>query len=53
MRNCAAAAFSPLKKSASHFFNPAVGGTGEKEAAYAITGDNSKQWVQTKKRLTK
>jgi len=28
-----------LKKFASHFFNPAFGVTGEKEAAYAGTGE--------------
>jgi hypothetical protein len=40
LRNRNAAAFSALKKYASHFFNPAFGGTAEKEAANPVTGDN-------------
>jgi hypothetical protein len=39
-RNWNAAAFFPLKKYASHFFNSAFGGTGQKEAAYPVTGKN-------------
>jgi hypothetical protein len=42
LRNCNAAVFSPLKKFASHFFNSDFVGTGEKNAAYAVTGFNSK-----------
>jgi hypothetical protein len=38
LRNRNAAAFSPLKKYAAHFFNHAVGATGEKEAANPVTG---------------
>jgi hypothetical protein len=40
-RCCTAAAFSPLKKYAAHFFNSAFGITEEKEAAYAAAGVNS------------
>jgi hypothetical protein len=29
-----------LKKYAPHFFNSAFGGTGQKEAAYPVTGKN-------------
>jgi hypothetical protein len=42
LRNWNAAAFSTLKKYASHFFNPAFGGTVEKEAAYPVTGESKK-----------
>ncbi|OJY84283.1 MAG: hypothetical protein BGP14_18700 [Sphingobacteriales bacterium 44-15] len=35
-----AAAFCLLKKYAPHFFNPASGGTRQKEAAYPVTGKN-------------
>jgi hypothetical protein len=38
LRNRNAAAFCPLKKYATHFFNSAFGGTGQKEAAYPVTG---------------
>jgi hypothetical protein len=31
-----------LKKYATHFFNYAFGVTGEKDAAFAVTGFNSK-----------
>lgn len=34
------AAFSPVKKSASHFFTPAFGVTGEKEAPNPVTGES-------------
>ena len=34
------AAFCLLKKYAPHFFNPACGGTRQKEAAYPVTGKN-------------
>jgi hypothetical protein len=34
------AAFCLLKKYAPHFFNPASGGTRQKEAAYPVTGKN-------------
>jgi hypothetical protein len=40
-RTYAGPAFSPLKKFTSHFFNTAFGGTGEKEAPYAGTGENA------------
>jgi hypothetical protein len=42
-RNWNAAAFSTLKKYASHFFNPAKGDTLEKEAAYPVTGKSKKR----------
>jgi len=38
LRNWNTAAFCPLKKYATHFFNSAFGGTGQKEAAYPVTG---------------
>ena len=34
------AAFCLLKKYALHFFNPASGGTRQKEAAYPVIGKN-------------
>jgi hypothetical protein len=43
LRYCNAAAFSSLKKYATHFFNLAFGDTEEKEAAYAVAGVNSKK----------
>ena len=43
LRNRNAAAFSPLKKFAAHFFNPAFGVTGENEAANPVTGVNSRK----------
>jgi hypothetical protein len=33
-----------LKKFASHFFNPAVGVTGENKAANPVTGEKYYQW---------
>jgi hypothetical protein len=42
LRNWNAAAFSTLKKYASHFFNFAKGETVEKEAAYPVTGESKK-----------
>ena len=38
LRCLIAAAFASLKKYATHFFNPAFGGTEPKEAAYETTG---------------
>jgi hypothetical protein len=38
LRNWNTAAFCPLKKYTTHFFNSAFGGTGQKEAAYPVTG---------------
>jgi hypothetical protein len=38
LRNRNTAAFCLLKKYAPHFFNPAFGGTRQKEAAYPVTG---------------
>jgi hypothetical protein len=43
LRYCNAAAFSSLKKYATHFFNPDSIGTEEKKAAYAVAGVNSKK----------
>jgi hypothetical protein len=43
LRNCTAAAFAFFKKYAAHFLNPAFAVTKPKEAAYAVTGLNSKQ----------
>jgi hypothetical protein len=40
LRNRNTAAFCLLKKYAPHFFNPASGGTRQKEAAYPVTGKN-------------
>jgi hypothetical protein len=42
LRYCTAAAFSPLKKYATHFFNSGFAETEEKEAAHAVAGVNSK-----------
>jgi hypothetical protein len=45
LRYCTAAAFSPLKKYAAHFFNLGYAGTKEKEAAYAVAGVNSEKYL--------
>jgi hypothetical protein len=45
LRYCNAAAFSSLKKYATHFFNLAFGDTEEKKAAYAVAGVNSKEYL--------
>jgi hypothetical protein len=44
LRNCNAAAFAFFKKlsAIANFLNPAVGVTKPKDAAYAVTGINSK-----------
>jgi hypothetical protein len=41
LRNRNTAAFCLLKKYAPHFFNPACGGTRQKEAAYPVTGNSA------------
>jgi hypothetical protein len=41
LRNRNAAAFCLLKKYALHFFNPASGGTRQKEAAFPVTGNST------------
>jgi hypothetical protein len=48
LRSWNAAAFSPLKKYAAHFFNSDCVGTGEKEAAYPATVFNSKNDLNSK-----
>jgi hypothetical protein len=45
LRYCTAAAFSSLKKYATHFFNFAFGSTEEKEAAHAVAGVNLEKYL--------
>jgi hypothetical protein len=48
LRSWNVAAFASLKKFAAHFFNPALGGTDPKEAAYPATVFNSKNGLNSK-----
>jgi hypothetical protein len=47
LRNCNAAPFASFKKFASHFLNADFVGTEPKDAAYAVTGFNSKHEMKT------